>query len=241
MQNKILSENIKNIDLENLNWEEFLVICKLYANCPWEKLPPGTIDKLSAFYMSKQSPEIQNKYHETLTIFDKRENVLGGANYLFVHTFGYIYSGSSVFIYNRDTNKFILQKRSAQTSWANQLDCGVGGCITYPIATEKARLDHVRQEIAEELFSNKYFPKNIKITKLGKTYYEITKAETIKRQFSHVYLAQIDNKLAKKIKPNEEVSALINISKADFLNLPKNELAPGLFFALRDIDLEQLP
>lgn len=240
LSKKIAVNTDKITNYALIPWSEFIDICLNYANKDITQVKSGLIKNLSDFYMSKQSIDIQKKFYEYLSVFDKDENYIGEANWYFVHKFGYIYSASAVILFNSQTGKMLLQKRSLSVSWPNLLDCSAGGCFSAEVKDEKSRILEVNREINEELFSNKKDKNNYELKNIGRIFINTIKNNFIKKQFMYVYILEIENIMFAELVGNEEISSLIWKTPKELMQINKTELAPGLLAVIEEIDLERL-
>ena len=196
----------------------------------------GRLGDLSASFMERQPLQIQNKYTENLAVFDCNQNYIGPANWYFVHYFGFYYTATSVLVFIKDTNQYVLQHRAATVSWPNLLDCSAGGCCPETVTTESTRTEHAQKELAEELFNDSPDFSDLALTKLGSSFssHEIQSSDGYfyKRHFIHFYRHEMPAERQKALTHNSEVKCLTYLTKSEILSTPRNQIAPGLLTAL---------
>ena len=210
--------------------------CEAAAKLSADKLSAAKLIELSDSFMKQQSPHLQSKYRENLAVVDSNQNHIGSANWYFVHYFGFNYTATAVLVFNKDTNRYALQQRSATVSWPNLLDCSAGGCCPDTIITEHDRLAHAQKELAEELFHGYPLAHHFPLEKLGHFFssYELQTSEGYfyKKHFIHFYRYDITSDQQGLLTHNQEVQSIVHLSKAEILTFPENRLAPGLLTAI---------
>ena len=201
-----------------------------------QQLNATKLQELSSSFMNKQPDYIQQKYTESLAVFDRQQNHIGSANWYFVHYFGFHYSATAVIVFSPDCCQYLLQHRADNVSWPNLLDCSAGGCCPDNVITEEQRIQHAQQELSEELFNNSSQPPTINLIKLG-TFFSEHQTESVdgvfyKRHFIHYYRGDINTEQKTKLTHNNEIKKILYLTKAEILNTPRERLAPGLQTAI---------
>lgn len=210
--------------------------CQKAAKMSVETLSAARLRELSSSFMEVQSQRIQDKYTENLAVFDCNQNYIGPANWYFVHYFGFYYTATSILVFVKETNRYVLQHRSATVSWPNLLDCSAGGCYPDPVVTEHNRIEHAKKELAEELYNNYPNYAGLALSKLGNCFSssEIKSSDGhfYKNHFIHFYLHEISSDQQKLLVHNDEVKRLVSLTASEILTTPRTYMAPGLLTAV---------
>ena len=108
-----------------------------------------------------------------LILVDGKNKIIGHGEKLSVHTKGDLHRAFSIFIYNAETKKFLIQKRAFNKYhsgglWSNS-------CCSHPYSNEKNITDSIKRCISDELNLNLKIDfseqENVFETNLGKIYY----------------------------------------------------------------------